>query len=81
MAHEFGHVLGLGDAYTNGGAPVNDEIKGGGWLVGDIMRSNGPVRSNNIEMVLEAFKMNKYQMFPNEATSPNDVSKVIRLPK
>ncbi len=61
-AHEFGHLIGLGDAYkdiTQDAAPVNPETP---QL--NIMRDcSNIVSSNDIEMVLEAFKTNKLQRY------------------
>lgn len=61
-AHEFGHVLGLGDAYdvswhsaanaTTGEVPQND-----------MMRSNGTVTPNDIEMLLYAWQLNTWQEY------------------
>jgi len=67
-AHEFGHILGLGDAYTDsiGGIiqiapPVTPEIPDD-----EIMRSKWNrvmVYPNTIEMILEAFKLNRLQIY------------------
>lgn len=71
--HEFGHVLGLGDLYKdleNGlsgvpGAAYSDIAK---YYMGNsyfdmVMCNNGPVRDNDIEMVLLAFQTNKFQNY------------------
>lgn len=71
--HEFGHVLGLGDLYKdleNGlcgvpGAKYSDISK---YYIGNsffdmVMCNNGPVRNNDIEMVLLAFQTNKFQNY------------------
>ena len=77
-AHEFGHVLGLGDAYhgvTQVGAPDNpkalaevpaDEIMRSGW-------HSAEVYANTMEMILEAFKTGSLQKY-----DPRNHSKVIR---
>lgn len=67
-AHEFGHVLGLSDAYAglHPEAPMTEEVP-----EYDIMRSpvnsqnyfSGTVTSNDIEMVLMAFIKNETQWF------------------
>lgn len=71
--HEFGHVLWLGDLYRdleNGlcgvpGAKYSDISK---YYIGNsffdmVMCNNGPVRNNDIEMVLLAFQTNKFQNY------------------
>lgn len=71
--HEFGHVLGLGDLYKdldNGlcgvdGAEYADIEK---YYIGDsyfdmVMCNNGPVRDNDIEMLLLAFQTNSFQNY------------------
>lgn len=41
---------------------INDEVKDSDKMYGgDQMRNNGPVSSNNIEMLLLATKLNKFQ--------------------
>ena len=72
-AHEFGHVLGLADAYQtskHSQAPWNrngfSEGPKGDWMTGDIMRNNGYVTSNDIEMMLEAWKTNSWQAFVDD---------------
>ena len=73
-AHEFGHVLGLGDAYgglTQHEAPKTIEVP-----EGEIMRSNwreAVVYPNTIEMILEAFKTSSLQKY-----DPRGHSSVIR---
>jgi hypothetical protein len=62
VAHEFGHFFGLGDAYTPP-FPNTVEVPESTWLMGDIMKQNGPANSNNIEMLFEAVKKNKWQDF------------------
>lgn len=73
-AHEFGHVLGLADAYKTKthsaafyekGAPLN-EVPYGTWVSGDMMRDNGYVTPNDIEMMLEAWKTNSWQTFVDD---------------
>ena len=71
--HEFGHVLGLGDLYKdleNGlcgvdGAKYEDIKK---YYIGEnffdmVMCNNGPVRDNDIEMVMLAFQTDKFQNY------------------
>lgn len=74
-AHEFGHVMGIGDAYfsdSNGHIlKYNDEMK-----LGDIMYSNTSVNCNTVEMVLEAYAENQWQYY-----SENVISSVIRFPQ
>lgn len=61
-SHEFGHILGLGDAYKtpiSGDTKVTDEVSST-----DIMRSFwGTVSANDVKMILEAYKTNKWQTF------------------
>ena len=68
-AHEFGHILGLGDAYGEGKRPEadsNSEI-----LPDDIMRVRGGVVSaNDIEMAWHAWQTNQYQSFQNWNSRP-----------
>ena len=77
-AHEFGHVLGLGDAYkglTQHGAPNNSKV-----LMevpaNEIMRSgwqDAQIYANTMEMILEAFKVSSLQRY-----DPRNPSAVIR---
>ncbi len=67
-AHEFGHVFGLGDAYNVGWheeAVQNAEVD-----YTDIMRTNKIVSPNDIEMLLEAWKLNEWQEFVGDEQSP-----------
>lgn len=62
-AHEFGHVLGLGDLYGKN-APATSECPVGTFYVdGDIMGTHGKVTANNIEMMLEAYRTGWYQAY------------------
>ena len=71
--HEFGHVLGLGDLYKDlsVGLPGVDGLEykdiepyyRGGNFYNMVMCNNGPVRDNDIEMVLLAFQTNQYQNY------------------
>jgi len=73
-AHEFGHILGLGDAYD--GNFQNEPYVTIEIPLGEIMRSDLTkviVNSNTIEMILEAFKLNKLQKYDPK----NDPSKAI----
>ena len=78
VAHEFGHVLGLGDAYgyepgaskeimrefgNRPEAPNTIECPNLGWKKGDIMRDNGIVTANDVEMVWEAWSTSKWQYY------------------
>ena len=74
--HEFGHVLGLGDLYKD---PENglQGVDGGAYkdiekyYLGDsyynmVMCNNGPVRDNDIEMLLLAFETDKFQNYQKQ---------------
>ena len=71
--HEFGHVLGIGDLYkdTEIGLQGVDETKYkdiekyyiGNNMFDMVMCNAGNVRDNDIEMVLLAFKTNKFQNY------------------
>jgi len=76
-AHEFGHVLGLGDLYNKGVAPTKECPGGAKYDKGDIMGAHGRVTANNIEMFLEAYKTNRYQAYVNSSL-PEVKSRVIR---
>ncbi len=74
-AHEFGHAFGLGDAYTDGAVPVKTtEVKiYKFWPTDpnlDMMASNSKVSSNDLEMLLEAWKTNAKQTFSGPQKSP-----------
>ena len=75
-AHEFGHVLGLGDLYNKGVAATAECPQGKYYVDGDIMGSHGNVTPNNIEMMLEAYRNNRYQAYVN--SWPEVKSSVIR---
>lgn len=62
-AHEFGHVLGLGDLYGKD-VPATKECPAGRFYAeGDIMGTHGKVMANNIEMLLEAYRTGWYQAY------------------
>ena len=64
-AHEFGHILGLGDAYGEGSRPEVSRETSEVPLY-DIMRNSyGNVTLNDIEMVWRARVTNTYQSFQN----------------
>jgi len=70
-SHEFGHALGLGDAYGEKGyrnsAPVNNYINNNHITIpeNDLMRgSKGNVTSADVYYMLNAWKVNEFQMFP-----------------
>ena len=84
--HEFGHVLGLGDLYKDlakglcgvEGATYKDIEK---YYLGDsyfdmVMCNNGPVRNNDIEMVLLAFQTNSFQNY-QKVKKKDEVSKAL----
>lgn len=78
-AHEFGHSLGLWDAYPEANKfslelNPNKEIP-----ISTIMWENGKATSNDIEMVLQAFVENKQQHY--YASAPYLKSKVVRCPQ
>jgi len=64
-AHEFGHVLGLGDAYRKGIPSTAECPQGEYYMEGDIMGTHGYVTPNNIEMMLEAYRTGQYQAYVN----------------
>lgn len=78
IRHEFGHVWGLHDAYKKDdlddwpGAKVTDKIKRN-----NIMKSNIEVQSNDIEMMLQAWKENQWQYHFDSGSHSKSV--VIRL--
>jgi len=76
-AHEFGHVLGLGDLYGKGIASTPECPQGKKYAEGDIMGSHGYVTPNNIEMMLEAYTTGNYQAYANSSL-PEVKSRVIR---
>ncbi len=88
MSHEFGHAIGLKDAYDAKNnsyyAPVSSsEIYYDGsfnqYEAGEIMYHNGRVLANDIEMVLYAYSENQYQVFvPYYAGNTLNISKAIK---
>ena len=85
IAHEFGHVFGLGDAYDRThekgyrafkymvGAKITDEIP-----PNSIMISNKLIMPNDIEMIIEAWKTGQRQQYYDAARIGYEKSKVIR---
>ncbi len=76
-AHEFGHILGLSDAYP--AANNNKKIVDNAEIGSDgIMYSNiaAVIYSNDIEMILEAFSVNQKQYHLGK-----NKSRVVRLPQ
>lgn len=79
-AHEFGHTLGIGDAYfkneDEGGRKLtsNNEIQ-----TGNIMFESGKnhVSCNEVELMLEAFVTNEWQAYSKKKSS-DIISSVIR---
>lgn len=64
IAHEFGHVWGLKDAYNKPDIPGWHEAKKTKEVSKDnMMRSNKEVQPNDIEMILEAWKYNRKQYY------------------
>ncbi len=89
-AHEFGHVMGIGDVYAsapknNGYQPISqtevkyDESKFGVPLALEIMYHNGRALANDFEMVMAAFVENRQQYFV--PSKERYVSSVIREPQ
>jgi len=76
-AHEFGHVLGLGDLYGKGLASTSECPGGTKYASGDIMGAHGHVTPNNIEMFIEAYRTNRYQAYVNSGL-PEVKSRVLR---
>lgn len=95
VAHEFGHTIGLADAYFENdyGKKLlcNAEVDPGVFwgFDGNIMYHNGIVYANDIEMVLEAYVNNCYQYYLDRNTNKyfpifsqkQSKSNVIRLPQ
>lgn len=93
LAHETGHIFGLGDAYDRSwesgknpkekemlkamkGAKITDEIP-----KNDLMINNKTITSNDVEMVLEAWRSAKQQNFYEAKTAGFIKSSVIRQDK
>lgn len=84
VAHEFGHVFGLKDAYgdDNGDpfVPETLEIPADDLMRKEVDRWPYRLTNNDIEMVLQAFVENKMQHFYiNSFDNYSSISKVIRL--
>jgi len=74
VKHEFGHLLGLGDLYSNKGDGLPGVQKGtftelDGYYISNkrynLVMSNhhGPISDNDVEMVVLAFQKNKEQLY------------------
>ncbi len=80
--HEFGHILGIGDSYKDStigyqGVGMYHDIlpyyKGNGNY--DMVMDNcGPVRNNDIEMIILAFFTNQFQDFQKYKTATAHIS-------
>lgn len=87
VSHELGHTLGLDDDYPGAHfgkrLASNAEISEGQQFAvdGSIMYKNGKVYSNDIEMVLEAFRTNEWQWAMDLDDYFIKKSRVIRLPQ
>ena len=92
VAHEFGHILGLGDAYLKGlngnyladNEEVRDSIFYGNpdpEIASSMMRLCGRVFSNEVEMLLYAFSENAWQYYVDKEASDYGgiLSKAIKL--
>ncbi len=85
IAHEFGHVFGLGDAYDRTheegnkafkymvGAKITDEIPQNSMMI-----SNKIIMPNDIEMIIEAWKTAQKQRYYDAEKIGYEKSKVIR---
>ena len=85
IAHEFGHVFGLGDAYDRTheegnkafkymvGAKITDEIPQNSMMI-----SNKIIMPNDIEMIIEAWKTAQKQRYFDAEKIGYEKSKVIR---
>ena len=82
-AHEFGHILGLNDAYGEGIRPKAEatvEVRGGTMWQGDMMRNDGSVSANDVEMVWEAWSTNRYQYFQDyDGHTRSSAIRIIRI--
>ena len=67
-AHEFGHLLGIGDAYEENSDGTYKIRQTGEVPIDDIMRGGNNITYNNIEMVfLAALKNQKQEFYDSEA--------------
>lgn len=82
--HEFGHSLGVGDAYKHKWVPIAYDLQGvdpdlypedlgtypknADGSVNMVMNNNGPVTNNDIEMVILAFSTGQRQNYQPEST-------------
>ena len=83
--HEFGHILGLGDSYKDetlgytGVGMYHDilpyQLGQGGFNM--VMDNCGPVRNNDIEMVILAFFTNQFQEFQSHKNATSHISNAL----
>lgn len=83
--HEFGHILGLGDSYKDSalgyqGVGMYHDIlpyyrEHGGFDM--VMDNCGPVRNNDIEMVILAFFTNQFQDFQSHKNATAHISNAL----
>ena len=77
ISHEFGHVWGLHDAYDKPEHPGWDGAEKTKEVSKDnMMRSDKVIQPNDIEMILEAWKHNRRQLYFNyRKTNKSDAIK------
>lgn len=83
--HEFGHILGLGDSYRDAdmgyqGVGMYHDIlpyHAGHGNYDMVMDNCGPVRNNDIEMVILAFFTNQFQDFQSYQNAMSNISNAL----